>query len=195
MPDNASGSHGESLTDAVNPTSPTAPSQSPWLRFGVQPALLTALLVVADQITKELVVRDDRLSQYGSYILIPDILDLVHVRNKGAAWGMFSDYTWVLALISAAVAAYIIWQFRALAENRLTRGIALTVLLGGVIGNLIDRALRPHGVIDFVRIHYRDVFDYPAFNVADSAVCTSIAVLILTSVLPKRRPPEPSTAP
>lgn len=167
--------------------------RSRWLHFGLAPASLAGVLIALDQLTKYLIVRDQQLL-YGRYVLIPNFLDIVHVRNKGAAWGILNEHTWLLTLISFAATGYVIWQYKALAEGCKLRGIAVSVLLGGIIGNLIDRAFRPDGVVDFVRVHYKETWEYPSFNVADSAVCVGVGLILLMALVsPANKDEKPVT--
>lgn len=127
-------------------------------------AILTVILVAIDQLVKYQVLQNIDLGEHVPFI--PYILDLTFVKNTGAAFSMFSEHTWVLTLISlvmSIVLAAAIWKnFFRHPLGKLT----LTLLLGGAIGNLIDRALRGY-VVDMFNVLF---MEFAVFNVADICV-------------------------
>ncbi|OPZ26396.1 MAG: Lipoprotein signal peptidase [Lentisphaerae bacterium ADurb.BinA184] len=149
--------------------------------------LIVLLLAAADQWSKDAVCRGVPLS--GQVHLIPGCLSLVHFRNTGAAWGLFQGLSPVLATVSVAVLGFIAWRYRQLAAGRVERAFALLLVAGGVLGNFVDRVLRGE-VVDFVRVYYRS-FEWPAFNLADSAICCGVALFLYSSI----RHPDPDQAP
>ena len=157
-----------------------AVAESKWLRLWPVPAVVAVLLVVADQGTKELVRAT--IPRHGQVEVIPGCFNLVHVYNKGAAWGMFGGHTFLLGLVSLAVFLWIALKFRYVTEGWVERGVALSLLLGGVFGNLIDRFFREEGVVDFFSVYYQR-FEWPAFNIADSAICVGVGIFVLSSFL------------
>lgn len=151
---------------------------------------IAATIVVLDQITKALIVA--RLPLHDSITVIPGMFDLTHVRNTGAAFGMLSRAEFpykpvvmtIVALIAlAAVASYALSLPSA---QRMAR-YGLALILGGAIGNLIDRATMGY-VVDFVDVYWRGIHFW-AFNVADSAITTGVALMML-DVLGVGRVPE-----
>lgn len=136
-------------------------------------ALLVAALVAADQFTKYQVRA--HIPLYGSRPLIPNVIQLTYVRNTGAAFSIFSEHTWLLALISAVVSVAIIVILVKGVVDTVAGRLCLSVVLAGTIGNLIDRAF-----IGYVT----DMFDllfmsFAVFNVADiCVVCGGIATCI-----------------
>jgi signal peptidase II len=139
-----------------------------------------AAVVLLDQGTKALVVRTLELHEYVP--LVDGLLSLSHVRNRGAAFGLLSDWdvpyqSVVLAVLSlCALAAIAVYFLRLPAAARLPR-LALALVLGGAVGNLIDRA-RLGYVVDFVHVYWRR-YQWPDFNVADSAITVGVALLVL----------------
>ena len=143
--------------------------------------LATIVLIAAfDQLTKYLV--EQRLPLHDSRTLIPGLLDLTHVRNTGAAFGLLSAAEFpykgavmiaIAGLALIALAAY--GAFLGLHERLARFGLAL--ILGGAIGNLIDRAVRGY-VVDFVDF-YQGGWHFWAFNVADAAITVGAALVIL----------------
>ena len=127
-------------------------------------AILTAALVAVDQIVKYLVMTRIPLGEHVPFI--PYILDLTYVTNTGAAFSIFSEHTWALALVSLVMSvllALALWK--GLFKHPLGK-LTLTLLLAGAVGNLIDRALR-HYVVDMFNVLF---IDFAVFNVADICV-------------------------
>jgi signal peptidase II len=145
------------------------------------PHLLLVLTVVGlDQASKAAVVRSLELHEYVP--LVDGVLSLSHVRNHGAAFGLLSDWdlpfqpVLLSALSLLALAAIAFYFFRLPAAARLPR-FALALVLGGAIGNLIDR-IRLGYVVDFVHVYWRQ-HQWPDFNVADSAISVGVTLLVL----------------
>ena len=138
-------------------------------------------VIVLDQATKVAVISSLRL--YGSITVIPGFFNLVHVRNRGIAFGLLSQLgaTWGTVLVSATTAAAIIllilWLSRLRAGDGRT-AFALSLIIGGAVGNLIDR-IRLGEVVDFLDF-YVGSFHWPAFNVADSAVTLGTFWIVLS---------------
>lgn len=114
--------------------------------------------------------------------LIPGWLSLTSVRNHGAAWSMLSGYGWLLLLIAFVALVAILWFFRSLTEGWCERYIAAFLVISGIFGNSIDRLWRG-AVVDFIDVHYYDLWRYPVFNIADMAICTGVGIFILSSLL------------
>ena len=149
--------------------------------------VLLGAVVVLDQASKAVVVRALELH---SYVPVVDgLLSISHVRNRGAAFGILSDASLpyqplLLAGLSlAALVAIALYFLRLPADARLPR-VALALVLGGAVGNLIDR-VRLGYVVDFVHVFWRD-HTWPDFNVADSAISVGVALLVL-DILRERR--------
>jgi signal peptidase II len=157
----------------------------PWLG-------LAALVVMADQFTKLVVAK--ALSP-GDTHAVTGYFNLVLAYNKGAAFSMLSEASgWqsrFFLIIGLAASAFILYLLARHGGQRLFSG-SLALILGGAIGNVIDRALHGH-VIDFLDFHWRwlsPLFTeghFPAFNVADSAICVGAGLLILDELLRVRR--------
>ena len=146
---------------------------------------VAAVLVIADQWTKLAISSQMR---YGQSIEITSFFNLVLVYNKGAAFSFLSDAggwqrVFFIGITSAAIIV-LTWLIAKHHEEKLFRW-GLTLILGGAIGNLIDRIAYGH-VIDFLDFHYAG-WHFWAFNVADSAISVGAALLILDSFRP--RPP------
>jgi signal peptidase II len=142
--------------------------------------LLMSAVVALDQATKALVVRSLDLHDYVT--LVDGLLSLSHVRNRGAAFGLLSDWdlpyqSALLSVLSVvALVAIAVYFFRLPAAARLPR-LALALVLGGAVGNLVDR-IRLGYVVDFIHVYWRQ-HQWPDFNVADSAITIGVTLLVL----------------
>lgn len=151
---------------------------------------ITAAVVALDQITKAMV--DRLMGLHESRDLIAGVLRLTYVRNRGAAFGVLSDaelpyQAWVFAGVSlVALFAIGVYAWRLPASSRLPR-LALALIIGGALGNLIDR-VRLGYVIDFVDVFWR-THHWPAFNAADSAITIGVSLLVLDMLRAPRREP------
>lgn len=141
---------------------------------------ISAVVIILDIWTKWLVLR--RIDYHEAIPVIPDFFQLVHVRNTGAAFGIGANASTKLVpllLNVGAIAVFcvvVVYAIRSAVTDRLLQ-TGLHLILGGAIGNLIDR-FRFGYVIDFLDV-YVGQYHWPAFNVADSAICIGIALLFL----------------
>ncbi|MGV6817822.1 MAG: signal peptidase II [Thiotrichales bacterium] len=140
---------------------------------------LTALVIVLDQATK--IAADNWINIHQSIPVIPGFFDLTLAYNKGAAFSFLSDaggwQRWLftgLALVISVV--LVIWIKRLPTQERLLAA-SLALILGGALGNLIDRLFYGH-VIDFIHWYYKG-FSWPAFNLADSAITLGATLMII----------------
>jgi len=149
-----------------------------------------ALLVVAlDQLTKQIVVR---LLGYGmDKVIVEGFFKFVHWGNTGAAWSLFRGNNYLLALV-AILAVVVLYFSRHHFDARTLLGqIAFGLICGGIVGNLIDRLWAGH-VIDFIYFYIVQrsgaEVGFPAFNVADSAICTGVGLVFLITWKSERNP-------
>lgn len=140
-------------------------------------------LLVLDQLTKLLVEKRMILGE--SIEVIKGFFSLTYVTNKGAAWGIFSGYGLVLFGIGLLVTVIAIMFLRKLCAGYPERYVAILAVLSGVFGNSIDRLFRG-AVVDFLDFYIKDRH-WPAFNVADCAICIGIGVYMLSALI---RPDE-----
>jgi signal peptidase II len=150
----------------------------PWLG-------IAALVIALDQLTKMLIVHEFKL---GDSHRITSFFNIVRWHNTGAAFSFLHDAAgwqrWVFVGLGAGAAVFIVWMLRRHGGQRLFSW-ALALILGGAVGNVIDRLL--HGyVVDFIQVHYGSAF-FPSFNVADSAITVGAGLLILDELLRVRR--------
>lgn len=134
-------------------------------------------VILLDQITKQLILTHLFEEQL---VLIPNVLNFTYVENRGMAFGLLSDHRWVFMLLSVigiALVGVYMWFF---VKNRLGR-IALSMIIGGGIGNMIDRVFLGY-VVDFIDFCAFDFWVW-VFNVADAAVCVGAALFVLDLIL------------
>ena len=141
-------------------------------------AAVALLTLLVDQATKLWVVG----ALHESRTIIPAVLEFTRVRNTGAAFGMLSGQTWLLLLVALAAFLAILFFFYDLCENYPERYFSLLLVLSGILGNSIDRLWRGN-VVDFIHVHYKDVWHYAVFNVADIAICVGVGVFVLSSLI------------
>ena len=144
---------------------------------------IAVFLLILDQITKLLVEQKMVLGE--SIPVIKGFFSLTYVTNKGAAWGMFHGYGLMLFGIGTVVIALSLLFLRKLCEGYRERYIAILMVISGVIGNSIDRIWRGE-VVDFLDFYIRigDKFTHwPAFNVADIAICCGVGIYILSNLI------------
>ena len=146
---------------------------------------LAAILLMADQFTKVLIVGFYKL---GDATHVTSFFNVVRVHNSGAAFSFLAGaggwQRWFFTVIGLAAAVLILWLLKSHAGQKLF-SFALACILGGAIGNVIDRILYGY-VVDFLDFHWRG-WHFPAFNLADSAITIGAACLILDELLRVRR--------
>jgi len=168
--------------DPATPPPARAPAPPPPAADGraIARAAALALVVAAlDQLSKAVAVR--ALADGARAVLVPRLLDLSLALNDGAAWSMLAGRRPLLVGVSAAMLLLLAAERRALCATRLSR-IASGLLAGGILGNLADR-LRTGLVVDFIHVHRGDAWHFPTFNLADSAICIGVALLLLANLL------------
>ncbi|MDP1997172.1 MAG: signal peptidase II [Gallionella sp.] len=141
---------------------------------------LSALVIVLDQISKAWITS--RFA-YGETLYVTGVFDLVLAHNTGAAFSFLHDaggmQRWLFSGIAVVASVWIVWLLRKHGAQTLF-ALALSLILGGALGNLIDRIAYGY-VVDFLHFHWNEHY-FPAFNVADSAITAGAALLILDSL-------------
>ena len=175
--------------EAGNESTTAAPPRRPFLFLL---GAITVPVILLDQATKLFVQA--HMALYESIAIIPNYLDITYTLNPGAAFSMLADApVWVrtMFLLSMACAAIVVLTVMIVRAERVSiSSVASALILGGAIGNLIDRAIRGR-VIDFLRAHYYDL-NYPIFNVADSAISIGVALVFFTIFFGSDDEPKPS---
>lgn len=148
---------------------------------------LMPLMVVLDQVTKWAVLEKFRL--YESVPVIEGFFNLTYVRNTGAAFGMMANadpafripFFMAVPLLALGIIGYL---FKKLPEQDLKMSATLSLIISGAFGNLIDRA-RLGYVVDFLDFHWKHQWHYPAFNVADMAICVGVGFMSIYMLFQK----------
>ncbi len=161
------------------------------------PAIVILLSIGLDQATKFWTVAASG-NHPGTLIreVIPGWFNLRDVRNPGAAWGLGSNFTPALALVSLACALYVIYAFAELTDGSRIRRYLGAIFLGGVIGNFFDRAFREGGVVDMFEVFLPwpwcegGKYHYPVFNIADACICVAVISVIALELFSRKKKPD-----
>ena len=150
----------------------------PWIGIAV-------IVILVDQFTKTLILG---MFQPNDSHTVTSFFNLVRVHNTGAAFSFLAGAAgwqrWFFVVLGALAALFIVWMLRSHGGQRLFSW-ALALILGGALGNVIDRLIHGH-VVDFIQVHYANSY-FPSFNVADSAITVGAALLILDEIMRVRR--------
>ena len=155
--------------------------------------LISLAALVLDQWTKWLV--EAHLSDYASIEIIPGLLNFTHVRNTGVAFGMFATRgnvlgTAILTILGLAALAFVAYYFRIVPKQDRMLLVALALVMGGAVGNLLDRI--SHGAVtDFIDFYY-GTYHWHTFNIADTAISIGIGLMILGTFRPHAESEEAS---
>lgn len=148
---------------------------------------LAVILLVADQVSKWWVTTNFRL--YESVAVMP-MFNFTYVRNEGAAFSFLSDaggwQRWFFSAIAFTISGLLLYWLRGLNKSEKLLSVAYALVLSGAIGNLIDRVLYGY-VIDFLDVYYQQ-HHWPAFNVADAAICIGALLIIIEAMTAKEQP-------
>jgi signal peptidase II len=155
-----------------------AGSLAPWLGIALA-------VIVLDQVTKAMIVA---AFQLGDARRVTSFFDIVRAHNRGAAFSFLNDASgwqrWFFIGLGLVTAVFIVWLLARHGGQRMF-GWALALILGGALGNVVDRILHGH-VVDFLQFHWQQHY-FPSFNVADSAITIGAVLLILDELRRVRR--------
>nr|WP_062197787.1 signal peptidase II [Massilibacterium senegalense] len=147
---------------------------------------LALLMILLDQGTKWLIVSK---MQYGESIkMIQDFIYITSHRNRGAAFGILQGKMWLFFIITAVVVVAVIFYLQKYGRKEPLLGTSLALILGGAIGNFIDRLFRGE-VVDFIDVKIFS-YDYPIFNIADSALVIGVILMIIYTIRDGREQKE-----
>ncbi|MCA1029998.1 signal peptidase II [Bacillus timonensis] len=141
--------------------------------------LLALIIIVLDQATKWIIVQYMKLGD--SIVVIDQFLYITSHRNRGAAWGILQGQMWFFYIITVIVIGILVAYIQKLQKGQQIFGIALGLMLGGAIGNFIDRIFRKE-VVDFINT-YIFSYDFPIFNIADSALVIGVSLILLLTIM------------
>ena len=150
-------------------------------RIGLWVGLIIFIIVVVDQLIKWWVVRDlPAYTPVDPVAWLRPVLSFTYVKNTGASFGMFQDMNTVFAVLSVIVLVLMVIFQRTIPAQVWIVHVALALVMGGALGNLIDRIT--HGyVVDFFDVNFWPFAAWPVFNVADSAIVVGVAILLVDS--------------
>ena len=149
--------------------------------------VVSAIVLVLDQVTKFYIDRSMQL--YSSIPVVEHFFKITYLRNKGAAFGILANSAWRLPFflaVSFVAVCVIVMVIKTLREDQRLAATALSLICSGALGNLIDR-IRMGEVIDFLDAHWYS-HHWPAFNVADSAICVGVFLLAVDMLKEERKP-------
>jgi signal peptidase II len=138
--------------------------------------ILVFSVLITDQLSKLLIVK-----YLHSTMPINDFFNLTLVYNKGISFGLFNGFVYsnyVFSFISIAIILYLVKWF--IDSNIIHEIISIGLIIGGALGNVVDRFIYL-GVVDFIQLHYNQYY-WPSFNIADSAICLGVCILLFFSV-------------
>ena len=148
---------------------------------------LSAFVIVLDQLSKGWITNH---FIFGESLTVLSVFDLVLAHNTGAAFSFLSDaggmQRWLFGIIAIVASVWIVWLLRRHSMQTLF-ALALSMILGGALGNLIDRIAYGY-VVDFLHFHWNEHY-FPAFNIADSAITCGAFLLILDSLKERKHGP------
>lgn len=150
---------------------------------------IAVVVLILDQLTK--VYFNTTFELYESVEIIPPVLNWTLAYNHGAAFSFLADQAgwqkWFFALLGTAVSVFLVGYLYRLPQNARLLALGFALILGGAIGNVIDRLIYGY-VIDFIHMHYADVWHYPVFNIADIGICVGTALVVVDMLfLEKKR--------
>ncbi|GAE91713.1 lipoprotein signal peptidase [Gracilibacillus boraciitolerans JCM 21714] len=143
---------------------------------------LALAVIIIDQITKWLIVTNMEIGE--RVTVIESFFYLTSHRNSGAAWGILQGQMTFFYIITLIVVGFIIFYIQKFAKENALLGTALAFVLGGAIGNFIDRLFRKE-VVDFFDV-YIGTYDYPIFNIADSALVVGVIIIFIYTFIEER---------
>ena len=151
----------------------------PWLGIAL-------VVILLDQLVKALILGH---FQYGESRYVTSFFNIVRAHNTGAAFSFLAGASgwqrWFFVGLGAVAAVFIVWMLRSHGGQKLF-ALALSLILGGAVGNVVDRL--QHGyVVDFIQVHWSNQYFFPSFNVADSAITLGAILLILDELMRVRR--------
>lgn len=138
--------------------------------------IIIILGLILDRITKLWAVR--YFKTHDDIIVIKDYFNITYLTNKGAAWGSFQNKLLFLSVITSAVVIFMIYYLIKNNKNSRFLNLSLALIISGALGNLFDRIYYKY-VVDFILFHFRNIYYYPVFNVADMFVVIGTILLVI----------------
>ncbi|WP_182199090.1 signal peptidase II [Paraliobacillus salinarum] len=145
--------------------------------------IIAFIIIMIDQLTKWWVVANMELRE--SITIIENFFYITSHRNTGAAWGILAGQMGFFYIITTIVVIVIVYYIQKYAKDSLLTGISLALILGGAIGNFIDRLFRKE-VVDFFDV-YIGSYDYPIFNIADSSLVIGVILVFIATFIDEKK--------
>ncbi|WP_088043879.1 signal peptidase II [Bacillus sp. EAC] len=145
--------------------------------------IIAVIVILIDQLTKLAVLKKMYLGE--NIEIIKNIFYITSHRNRGAAWGMLQGKMGFFYLITLVFVVAVIYFIQKHAKQDRLMSLSLGLVLGGAIGNFIDRFFRKE-VVDFIHVYIFN-YDFPVFNIADSALCVGVILLFIITLLEDKR--------
>ena len=142
---------------------------------------LAVLIIGLDQLTKYLTVSTIPFRETVEWI--PNVLSFTHHRNTGAAWGILEGQMLFFYIVTVVVVGVVIYYLHTLGKQDILIGLSLSTILGGAIGNFIDRLIQQY-VVDMIKL---DFINFPIFNIADIALSVGVGLMIVYLVIDEIR--------
>jgi signal peptidase II len=167
------------------------------------PLLLTGIIILVDQVTKAIIAGKWPIVPPDRFVFIADVFNndflyIYHVRNKVIAFSLGTNIPepvrpLVFILLPLAVLGVLLWYYLRSSDFTRLQRWATAGIIGGGMGNIIDRIFRPEGVVDFISVKFYGIFGFerwPTFNVADSSVVVCCILLFATIIVSPKKPRE-----
>jgi len=161
------------------------------------PLSLTAFIITIDQITKAIIANNYPISRFNviTQVFGNDLLQIIHVRNPAIAFSIGNDFPefikpFLFIVVPILVLGFLIFYYFKTNEFSNLQRWAAAGIIGGGLGNIIDRIFRSEGVVDFIDVKFFGIFGWdrwPTFNIADSSVVVCCILLIITMFIPVRK--------
>ena len=159
----------------------------------IKPFILTGVVVILDQLTKAFIVKNWPIGTLIKNVFNNEFLHIYHVRNKAIAFSIGENFPPQLKMVlfivlPIGVLAFLLWYYFNTTEFSRLQRWAVAGIIGGGIGNIIDRIFRSEGVVDFVSVRFYGIFGldrWPTFNLADSSVVICCFILIFSMIFSK----------
>lgn len=145
--------------------------------------LMAVVVIAIDQLTKWLIIK--QMDLYEQIQIIEGFFRITSHRNKGAAWGILQDQMLFFYIITVIVVIGVVYYMEKYAKGDRFLSISLSLILGGAIGNFIDRLFRKE-VVDFLDFNIFG-YDYPIFNIADSALVVGVILVFISTIIDEKK--------
>lgn len=144
--------------------------------------IIAGLVIIIDQISKWIV--DSKMEIYETIPVLGNFFSITSHRNKGAAWGILQGQMTFFYIITFLVVIFILYYLHKYAKGHFLLGLSLSLILGGAIGNFIDRLFRQE-VVDFLDVMIIN-YDFPIFNIADSALVIGVGIMLVLTLFEEK---------